>query len=768
MELNLFIDALMKTASLDQEGLFENAHRFDELIMSNWPTIREQAIKDGLFSADDAQETLFQRINGIVSKSVQMNAILSTVHRKFVTGDKDKKVLLDAFEDDYMGKKPKHYRAVNPLEFWLVIQQYAAYAKKSNENCPPFEQLVVASVLHSPSAGGYVANLFANTAAFHYFSTRNDHVLPESLLAQHHQQDSEELANTAHEVLLPPNLKKEMTFLRVTNPETRFYINIPGDNTEAEIDELKKFFSSKGFNEPEVSKNDSGEWRVFINKRTQTELDEWATLGVKYPLPDATLRQSIDLLREKGFFVSDKSKHYLMDSLSAVMEQTKDLVDVTLFFNPQYDNSFDLFVDSHINIFAGMDKAFVERINSADASFQVLAVADPVVSKPNPMTKLTIKHIKKELQRQYAAMTDWGVPPAEILYEDQDVVKQGTHIHKDNKLLLVYLLMKSAGMAQDENEISEAFSQEMVQFFTVTPAYSALGVTVKEADVRKAAQSNGRFKGLVDSFLKTDDVSALSMVVAVSAPEAVNQSHFSTFSLKKEGKKLIISIKDSILGENDFDSPEFNWIQSILQNMFSSPDYQLEVVRVKVPPQEAADCLIHAVHNQLIESAPHYKLNLTTEAVHGIRVGIASYLASGTLDANAEQSIKDKEDSGAIAKVDKIKAAVDKAVKNYGEWYKGESQHRGPNGFFSWLRHGQKGQEKARQLNEDLSQIDSASSESLDRCATLINNFLSDKNTRYHRHSLASFILDELKTLKDSPWGEIECLPESNLYAPRC
>ena len=109
----------------------------------------------------------------------------------------------------------------------------------------------------------------------------------------------------------------------------------------------------------------------------------------------------------------------------------------------------------------------------------------------------------------------------------------------------------------------------------------------------------------------------------------------------------------------------------------------------------------------------------------------------------------------------KLKTAVISAQKNYAEWYLDSNlyPHRGPNGFFSWARHGAYGQNRAGKLMESVKGIHDEQS-----VTSAINDYLRDDKTRYHRHSFASFLLDELKNIKGQSWFGFACVPSSNLY----
>lgn len=95
-------------------------------------------------------------------------------------------------------------------------------------------------------------------------------------------------------------------------------------------------------------------------------------------------------------------------------------------------------------------------------------------------------------------------------------------------------------------------------------------------------------------------------------------------------------------------------------------------------------------------------------------------------------------------------SAVIQAVEKYQAWYSSEADHRGPNGFFSWLRHGSTGQRRATDL---VAQITRRGTDA----EGLVNNLLKNPSTTYHRHSLSSFLLDELGKLAGSTWYGLKC-----------
>ncbi|MCP0913655.1 MULTISPECIES: hypothetical protein [Legionella] len=96
--------------------------------------------------------------------------------------------------------------------------------------------------------------------------------------------------------------------------------------------------------------------------------------------------------------------------------------------------------------------------------------------------------------------------------------------------------------------------------------------------------------------------------------------------------------------------------------------------------------------------------------------------------------------------------AIISAQEKYAEWYSGHATHRGSNGFFTRVRHGAYGQQRATALlNQVLEQT------SLPAAVKLVNDFLTDDKTRYHVHSFASFLLDELTQFENSCWFGLAC-----------
>lgn len=105
-----------------------------------------------------------------------------------------------------------------------------------------------------------------------------------------------------------------------------------------------------------------------------------------------------------------------------------------------------------------------------------------------------------------------------------------------------------------------------------------------------------------------------------------------------------------------------------------------------------------------------------------------------------------------------IKRLAIQAITNYQNWSTDHNlPHRGTCGWFTFFRHGQFGRDRAAQLKLHIENGDPIAE---------INAFLADTKTRYNQHSLASFLLDEISLIADSPWGDREKYPKYRLYQP--
>lgn len=105
--------------------------------------------------------------------------------------------------------------------------------------------------------------------------------------------------------------------------------------------------------------------------------------------------------------------------------------------------------------------------------------------------------------------------------------------------------------------------------------------------------------------------------------------------------------------------------------------------------------------------------------------------------------------------------AFNTAVTNYQNWYYHRSNPRGKHGWFTSFRHGSHGQKKALEIQQQINQCGS-----YQQVVHTINTWLKADNTRYHRHSFASFVLDRLRLVENSPWDDIACDPITLRYRP--
>ena len=100
------------------------------------------------------------------------------------------------------------------------------------------------------------------------------------------------------------------------------------------------------------------------------------------------------------------------------------------------------------------------------------------------------------------------------------------------------------------------------------------------------------------------------------------------------------------------------------------------------------------------------------------------------------------------------KAAI-QGIKNYLDWSEKGIRNRGAQGWFTKLRHGQDGRDQARGLASKLGGDSPAKA--------IIDNFLNNPYTRFNNHSLASYLLDSLTAIENSPWQDTSGYPE---YTP--
>lgn len=127
---------------------------------------------------------------------------------------------------------------------------------------------------------------------------------------------------------------------------------------------------------------------------------------------------------------------------------------------------------------------------------------------------------------------------------------------------------------------------------------------------------------------------------------------------------------------------------------------------------------------------------------------------------------------------EQIQSAVRRAVTNYYDWNKwfhaSKTEkakmkstlnisdenliYRGKSGAFTWFRHGEKGKEKAQKLLNAVNKFSEYDdqNEATKVAIKEINLLLKHSKTRFETHSFASFLLDELKIIKNTPWHDLK------------
>lgn len=96
------------------------------------------------------------------------------------------------------------------------------------------------------------------------------------------------------------------------------------------------------------------------------------------------------------------------------------------------------------------------------------------------------------------------------------------------------------------------------------------------------------------------------------------------------------------------------------------------------------------------------------------------------------------------------------AIDLYLDWSNSESNSSDLNGFFSSIRHGQAGRDRAQSLKQSIT-----SQKSYHGAVEVIETFLNDPKTRYNRHSMASYLLNNLARIKGSPWEKGASPPDN-------
>ncbi|HHL3493712.1 TPA: hypothetical protein ACQ53F_002568 [Legionella pneumophila] len=87
-------------------------------------------------------------------------------------------------------------------------------------------------------------------------------------------------------------------------------------------------------------------------------------------------------------------------------------------------------------------------------------------------------------------------------------------------------------------------------------------------------------------------------------------------------------------------------------------------------------------------------------------------------------------------------AALSRAVNNYTNKKMEGTTPSEAYGWFSWLRHGKAGEDKAGGLASE-----ARTTSTVESLLTLLHHFFADSTTRYNNHSLAPYVMDELNKL---------------------
>lgn len=178
--INLIEDLMLQASAMGIKS--DNAHQFDKLIMRHWKQIREQAIRCGIFEESETQINLFNHFNyaPVSHEETALNDAINELKRRFITEG-----IVDGFQGDYSEDTKKGwYTPVNPLEFWLVFNNYISYCKEQNDSFPSFDAIVVDAIdpqsrdeTYYPSHAGFIANLFSTTVMYYgaYFGQLESH-----------------------------------------------------------------------------------------------------------------------------------------------------------------------------------------------------------------------------------------------------------------------------------------------------------------------------------------------------------------------------------------------------------------------------------------------------------------------------------------------------------------------------------------------------------------------------------------------------------------
>lgn len=291
----------------------------------------------------------------------------------------------------------------------------------------------------------------------------------------------------------------------------------------------------------------------------------------------------------------------------------------------------------------------------------------------------------------------------------------------DNQLEQVLLSLPKGLIALNLNENCLAWTEHPQALLT---AMQALPRTIKTLDLSK------NFLG----FLNEQDLQTLLKNLPPSLEQlALCDNSFSTSSnltyLKPIFANLPKNIRHLDLRYNQFGNLEINELWEFLEAI--PPHVQTIQLSTKELFQKHSDDDIRKFHELLNQSEQPRR-----------------YVFEKNI-------VQDELLKNAVIK------AFNTAVANYQNWYYHRRNPRGNHGWLTSFRHGSYGQKKALEIQQQINQCGS-----YQQVVHTINTWLKADNTRYHRHSLASFALDLLRLVENSPWDDLRCDPITLRYTP--
>lgn len=258
------------------------------------------------------------------------------------------------------------------------------------------------------------------------------------------------------------------------------------------------------------------------------------------------------------------------------------------------------------------------------------------------------------MQDIFGELEDRNLIP--FLYEMESPENPNTHLRSDERNLLVYVLAKQMGL-DDNVEIPQDFIDNISTQLIYAPNFNALQQPVEPQTALDLAIhiNNVNFTNQVKQFLMNRERQSQSFIVSVSTSDRVNESHFVEFSLKKDDSaRVTIAIKDSILADHSMDdSPELAWQKAVIRNMIPQ-EYHVHFVVLPVTRQDAADCLIHAVNNDLQE---HFGIRheLNVDKIAQARKAVASVLSTGFFPEQPDE-VRIEHDEECMPMVNKLRS----------------------------------------------------------------------------------------------------------------